>query len=296
MDLDWLHDFSALADAGSFTRAADARHVTQPAFSRRVRALEEWVGAPLFARTAQGSRLTPAGERFNADVPGLLRTLETLRREAREAGEPQSATLRFAATHALSFTFFPQWLRAIEHQTPTASIQLLSDTMQACEGLMREGRANFLLCHHHGAASGSMREPAYCAVDVGEDRLVPYARVRAPTVPAWTLGVDADVPMLAYSEESGLARILAAQDLRQRCPALREVFSARLASTLLGMVRQGDGVAWLPESLARDCVESGEIAAAGGADWIVPMSVRLFRVARPQGPAVERFWKKATAA
>lgn len=296
MDLEWLQDFASLAHAGSFTRAADARNVTQPAFSRRVRALEEWVGTPLFERTAQGSRLTPAGERFNADVPGLLRALDTLRREVREAGETQAGVLRFAATHALSFTFFPQWLRVIAHQTPTGSIQLLSDTMQACEGLMRDGRAHFLLCHHHASAPGSLREPIYSGVDVGKDRLVPYARAAAPGIPTWTLGVDGRVPMLGYSEESGLARILAAHDLRQRCPALREIFSARLASTLLGMVRQGDGVAWLPESLARDSVEAGEIVDAGSDHWSLPLTVRLFRTARRQGPAVEQFWQRATAA
>ena len=50
MDLDWLKDFLALAELKSFSRAADARNVTQPAFSRRVRALEEWVGTRLFSR------------------------------------------------------------------------------------------------------------------------------------------------------------------------------------------------------------------------------------------------------
>ena len=61
MDLDWLRDFLALADERNFSRAADARHVTQPAFSRRIRALEDWIGAPLFERNAQGATLTPAG-------------------------------------------------------------------------------------------------------------------------------------------------------------------------------------------------------------------------------------------
>jgi DNA-binding transcriptional LysR family regulator len=44
MNLSWLHDFLALAETGNFSRAADARHMTQPAFSRRIRALEDWLG------------------------------------------------------------------------------------------------------------------------------------------------------------------------------------------------------------------------------------------------------------
>ena len=61
MELVWLEDFNALAESGNFSRAADLRHVTQPAFSRRIRALESWVGVELFERSAQGAVLTEAG-------------------------------------------------------------------------------------------------------------------------------------------------------------------------------------------------------------------------------------------
>jgi DNA-binding transcriptional LysR family regulator len=50
MNLIWLEDFLALAATGNFSRAAEDRHSSQPAFSRRIRALEEWVGVDLFDR------------------------------------------------------------------------------------------------------------------------------------------------------------------------------------------------------------------------------------------------------
>ncbi len=52
MNLSWLDDFLALAASGNFSRAAEERHMTQPAFSRRIRALEEWLGAELFDRSS----------------------------------------------------------------------------------------------------------------------------------------------------------------------------------------------------------------------------------------------------
>jgi hypothetical protein len=60
MQLDWLKDFLALAEQRNFSRAADARIVSLPAFSRRIRALEDWIGTPLFVRGAQGAILTQA--------------------------------------------------------------------------------------------------------------------------------------------------------------------------------------------------------------------------------------------
>ena len=64
MDLSWLDDFLALTETLNFSRAAEMRHVTQPAFSRRIRALEEWLGVVLFDRSTHPATLTETGEWF----------------------------------------------------------------------------------------------------------------------------------------------------------------------------------------------------------------------------------------
>ncbi|HXO95917.1 MAG TPA: LysR family transcriptional regulator, partial [Chthoniobacterales bacterium] len=76
----WLEDFLALMDCGNFSRAAELRHVTQPAFSRRIRALEHWVGVDLFERDTHPVTLTEAGHRFRLVAEEILRRL----REGRE--------------------------------------------------------------------------------------------------------------------------------------------------------------------------------------------------------------------
>ena len=67
MDTAWLEDFLAIVDEGGFRRAAERRAISQPAFSRRINALEEWVGASLFDRASHSVTLTAAGERL---LPG----------------------------------------------------------------------------------------------------------------------------------------------------------------------------------------------------------------------------------
>ena len=64
MELKWLEDFLQLVETGNFSRAAERRFVTQPAFSRRIRALEAWLGAELVDRTSYPTKLTKAGEQF----------------------------------------------------------------------------------------------------------------------------------------------------------------------------------------------------------------------------------------
>src|SRR5437763_11021394 len=101
MNLVWLEDFVTLASTGSFSRAAQERHMTQPAFSRRVRALEEWLGVVLFDRSTQPAMLTEAGEWFRAIAQDLLTRVAGIPDEARAVADASSATLRIASTHAL---------------------------------------------------------------------------------------------------------------------------------------------------------------------------------------------------
>jgi DNA-binding transcriptional LysR family regulator len=61
MELTWIDDFLALEHTRNFTRAADMRHTTQSAYSRRIARLEEWLGARLFDRDARPVALTPEG-------------------------------------------------------------------------------------------------------------------------------------------------------------------------------------------------------------------------------------------
>ena len=295
MELAWLEDFIALADLASFSRAAARRHVTQPAFSRRVRALEDWVGAALFERTAQGARLTPAGEQFGRGAPMLLRTLGDLRRDAREAGGRESATLRFAATHALSFTFFPAWLRAVEQHGTIGPVRLVSDSMAACERLMLTGEVQFVLCHEHPLAPSRLTAATFASAVVGKDALVPLVAPDDAGGPRWRLD-DPAAPQLAYSSDSGLGRILAAHRPGAGDPGQPPIFSAQLAATLLGMALGSRGIAWLPASLAADDMAAGRLVAAGAADDPVPLAVRLFRPVARQSAAAERCWAaQATA-
>src|SRR3954467_2804122 len=84
MELIWFEDYLALSETLSFSKAAEARHVTQPAFSRRIRALEDWVGASLSVRTTHSVTLTPAGEHFHGLAEILTRALHQLCRETLE--------------------------------------------------------------------------------------------------------------------------------------------------------------------------------------------------------------------
>lgn len=295
MELNWLEDFLALAECGNFSRAAQRRNLTQPAFSRRIRALEDWTGTPLFDRSTQPVGLTEAGRRFRPFADETVRRLLQGREEARLAGGAAATALRFAATHALSLTFFPNWLRGLEEQARLGAIHLLSDSMQACEQVMMQGQAQFLLCHAHAAAPSRLEAGAFRSAAVGSDRLVPVSAPDGNGAPRHALGGSgAPLPHLAYSAESGMGRIVTAARGGFPGPvALETVFTSHLAAVLRTLARDGRGVAWLPESLIAEDLAQGTLVRAGGAAWEIPVEVRLCRPRARQSPAAETFWALA---
>lgn len=289
MDATWLEDFIAVVREGGFSRAAEQRAISQPAFSRRIRCLEEWVGTPLFDRAARGVELTPAGAMFKPYAEEVLRQLDTGRREAVGAAQVSTETLRFVATQALSLTFFPPWLRSLERGAPLmASIQLTTESMEGCETLMIDGRAQFLLCHHHRAASTRLSDDRFKSVHLDDDILVPVA---APGL----AGAAAlrDGPYLAYTESSGMGRILRAAWLEDHRPRLPEpVFSSHMATVLVMMARDGRGVTWAPLSLVGDDLRAGRLVQLGGPADAVRIEVHLLRPRVRQSRAAERFWER----
>ncbi len=173
MEFIWLEDFLALADSGSFSRAAELRHVTQPAFSRRIRALERWVGVNLFERNRHPVTLTDAGHRFRLVAEELLCRLLRGREEACQADQNAVAKLKFAVTHALLLNFFPAWLHAWEAKAELGAIHLVADNLQVCETLMLRGEAEFLLYRIIRPVPSRLRPNQFRSVRVGDDRLLP---------------------------------------------------------------------------------------------------------------------------
>ncbi|CAM3234457.1 hydrogen peroxide-inducible genes activator [Paracoccus nototheniae] len=82
-----LRYFLALADAAHFTRAAEAIHVSQPALSMQIRALEDMVGAPLVERTSSGVVLTPQGRALQAHAGRVLQAMTDLEQGLRRPGQ-----------------------------------------------------------------------------------------------------------------------------------------------------------------------------------------------------------------
>lgn len=299
MNLSWLEDFLALAASGNFSRAADERHMTQPAFSRRIRALEEWLGAELFNRTTQPATLTDTGIWFETIAKDMLARAARIPGEARAFNEANSKTLRIAATHALSFTFMPSWLRGLESKITIGQVQLVSDVMQRCEALLLESQVQFLLTHAHPNVQSALDRDNYPFVAVGEDVLIPVSAPKKDGTPQHSLDKATPknpIKLLSYSQESGIGRIVLEMhnSITDKLPT-QHVFTAHLASVLRTMALDGRGIAWLPKTLINDDLDRGLLVEAAPHNWCINMQIRLYRDKAAIGKAGEAFWKAVSS-
>ena len=299
LELTWLEDCIALADSFNFSRAAASRYVTQPAFSRRIQSLEEWLGTTLFERNRRGVTLTRAGEIFVKQAPELVRALYALRNETQDAAGNAKPDIIFSATHSLSFAFFPNLLRQNKTIARFGSFRLMSDSLTACERMLIQGDAHFLLCYYHPHMHINLEQAKFLSVRLGQDVLLPYTGIDACSgQPVWAIGNRRKFPYLSFSAESGLGRIISNNAAVNRIKrGMKIEFMADLAATLLAMVRDGDGVAWLPQMLADADVQSGTIcpAAPDRSDLNIPVDIRLYRPATKMSGIVEALWEQFVA-
>src|ERR1700716_666619 len=101
MDLPRLRVFQAVADHGSFSRAARALFLSQPAVTQHIHALEAELGVPLFDRIGRRTSLTPAGASLARHVPQILGMVRAAEAAARQAGGESSRTLRLGVSGAV---------------------------------------------------------------------------------------------------------------------------------------------------------------------------------------------------
>ncbi|GAB3625187.1 LysR family transcriptional regulator [Pandoraea terrae] len=285
MEIKWLEDFVSLARTRSFSRSAELRHVTQPAFSRRIQALEAWLGSELIDRSSYPTRLTSAGEVFYEQALALLSQAQEARALLREQRSADHSVIDFAVPHTLSMTFFPRWLKTLEKRLGRLRTRLRALNVHDAAMSLTDGGCDLLMCYYHPSQPLQLDASRYEMLVLGVERFSPYSAVTASKRPRFRLPgtPDAPVPYLAYTANAYLGRMA---DLLVGdpggAPYLDKVYETDMAEALKSMVLAGHGVAFLPESAVVDALARQELAdlapaAKGASPWRLDMEIRLYR-------------------
>jgi DNA-binding transcriptional LysR family regulator len=294
MEVKWLEDFLSLVETRSFSRSAEQRHVTQPAFSRRIRALEAWLGADLIDRTSYPTKLTPAGETFHSHAVALLAATNAARAQLRGELPLGQDTVRFALPHTLALTFFPKWLATIEAGFGAVPSKLAATNVHDAVMALVEGGCDLLICYHHPRQPVQLDPARYEMLLLGHESLRPYSACGKGGVPVHALPGRAarPLPYLSYSPNAYMARMadLILEHVGRRA-YLQKTYETDMAESLKVMAMEGHGIAFLPQSAVTRELKQKQLVAAGGPEWVVEMEIRLYRERELGSPFVQRLWQ-----
>ena len=187
MDLNWLRDFECLGRTLNFTRAAEERNITQSAFSRRIKALESWVGLPLVDRATYPVRLSEAGAQFLPVAKAAIADLAESRQMIRDQDRGDRQQIRFSVLHTISVHYLASRIDAFEREIPHLRTRVISDSLSACCQLLHDGAVEFLLCYRHADVSPSIDEAEFSRKDILTDRMIPVAERHAAKRAEWRL-------------------------------------------------------------------------------------------------------------
>jgi DNA-binding transcriptional LysR family regulator len=136
MDIAALQAFLAIAETGSFSRAAERIYLTQPAISKRIALLERELGATLFDRVGRRVQLTPAGQALAARARELLKDFEDVRRVITNLAGTIGGELRLAMSHHVGLHRLPPALKRFHDTHPDVRLDLrFMDSEQACQAV-----------------------------------------------------------------------------------------------------------------------------------------------------------------
>jgi DNA-binding transcriptional LysR family regulator len=277
METKWLEDFVSLAETRSFSRSAQLRHVTQPAFSRRIQSLEAWAGTDLVDRSSYPTRLTPAGETLYGQSLEMLQSLQSTRAMLRGHAVAGHDFIEFAVPHTLAFTFFPAWVSSLRDSFGSMKSRLIALNVHDAVMRMVEGSCDLLIAYHHVSQPFQFDSDRYEMVSLGEEVVAPYSLANEHGAPLFELPgrLDMPLPYLGYAPGAYLGLVVEST-LKESGAAMHldRVYETDMAEGLKAMALEGHGIAFLPQSAIRKELRTRKLVSAVGAG-MPPLQAKL---------------------
>lgn len=297
MDIIWLKDFETLVAQKNFSRAAEERNVSQPAFSRRIRALEDTVGVKLINRQTLPLSLTPAGEVFLGQARIMLRTLEDTIERCLVVDAAGENVIRFATSQSLYLTHYKTHIAPLV-EVGGLDIDLNSTSWAANQfvSALQQGYCDVILTYWHPDMDFlAPLEASQCEfVTLAHDDFIPVSKA-TNDVPDFKMRnrQNQPIPLLSYGTASALRSVV---DLIMRKNVSGPKFLVMnrnvLAISVKAMILEGFGMGWLPRQLCQDELDSGKLQIIEEDGFVEKLEIRLYRSTENTKPSLLKLWKQ----
>ncbi len=286
MELKWLEDYLALIETGSFSAAAEKRHVSQPAFSRRIQQLEEWLGVALIDRSRKPLRFTPLAAQHEAAFRNLATHIYELQVTLR-SDATQTPGLVMAAQHSLAAWYLPTFLEELRALMPEQRFRIRSENRDESVALLVRGHADILLTYETRHSTCNVPPQLATRCTLGEDALVLVASTKLCASEDFTLP-NRPLPLLCFPPESFFGQAIRTHALPElmhsRLVAVQYVSEFTLGLREMALIHQG--AAWLPRNLIATDLQGGALQELSSIGSAVPLMIVAY-FAKRSGEALQ---------
>jgi DNA-binding transcriptional LysR family regulator len=254
MELYQLRGFVAVAELGHLTRASERLHLSQPALSAQIKALEDELGVQLFTRNPAGMTLTAAGKRLLPDATRLLEDAATLHGKARAIQGDVAGHVRLGTLSDPEFIRLAAFLALTTERFPLVELELHHEVSGAAFEKVRDGALDASFYY------GALAHPAVASIPLREFAY----RVAGPA--AWRDRIAGasweDIAVLPWILAPAISthRVLATALFAQRGRAPETLIEADNEMVIRSLVASGLGVALVRDDLAREGEAAGALA------------------------------------
>ena len=285
-NLNDLQAFRAVAELSSFRKAANALHVSQPAFSRRIEKLEEALGVQLLERTTRRVSLTSVGRDFDRKVQQLLDDLDHTLLGIRGVATTRMGEVTIACVPSTVYYFVSRVISRYHERYPKVRVKVFDASANEVLTAVSRSEADFGLNFVGG------QEPDIEFKPLMEERFVAACRRDHPLATkrrvAWTELAQYDY--ISVSKASG-NRLLLDQALSGVNGRPQSIYETQHVTTMLGMVEAGLGVAAVP-SIAMPGADHPLLVSVPLVDPIVTRKIGLIRrKGRTLSPAAQQLYE-----
>jgi len=284
-DLNDLLAFRAVAELSNFRKAADAVHISQPAFSRRIDKLEQALGVRLLERTTRRVSLTVVGRDFARKVEQLLDELDHTLLGIRGVAASRMGEVTIACVPSTVYYFLSRVIRRYHERYPKVRVKVFDANANEALAAVASGEAEFGLNFMGSQETGIEFKPLL------EDRFVAACRRDHPLA-STRQATWADLSAYDYisvSKASG-NRLLLDQALAHVSGRPQSIYEAQHVTTMLGLVEAGLGVAAVP-SLAMPAADHPLLVSVPLVGPVVTRRVGLIRrKGRPLSPSAQQLY------
>jgi DNA-binding transcriptional LysR family regulator len=288
MRLEWLEDILAIAETGSFSGAAERRMLTQSAFSRRIKQIEDYAGVELFNRDHKPIRLKPTTEAQREQILQLSNALRQLVLDLRRGERMTSNRVVIACQHSLTAVLVPSILRKMPSHEEGVYIRLRSANLGECTGLLLSRQADVAIIYNVPDHVPEVGSDFLEELTIGTDQLIPVFNAALP------VGADAVVefPCISYPSDVFFGQVMDRRILPFLGPSVRSVPNVETALTLAAveMAASGIGVAWVPKSLVLDRISSGALVDLSSVLPSCDLRIKAMRLQGKPNLAEAAFW------